>query len=71
MGTITVMMGIAMKSHPALKASALMRDRPLIVICRRRKITRKSPVILIMSFFPMDVVKIFAIACCFCFSWQR
>ena len=71
-GTITVMIGSAIKSHPALKASGLMRDRPLIVICRSRKITRNNPVMLIMSFFPMDDLKILAIvACCFCFSRQR
>ena len=70
-GTITVMMGRAMKSQPALKASALMRDRPLMVACRRRKIIRNNPVTLIISFFPMEEVKILAIVCCFCFSGQR
>ena len=66
MGTITVMMGRAMKSHPALKASALIKERPLMVACRRRKIIRNNPVTLIISFFPIEEVKIFAIvSCCF------
>ena len=70
-GTMTVTIGRDMNSHPAAKSPSGEPKVPLIesitenrlmVMCRRRKIMRNSPLMLIMSFLPIEDVKMFAIS---------
>jgi hypothetical protein len=55
------MIGKAIKSQPALNASGLIKDNALIVACNNKNITRNKPVTLIITFFPIEDVKMLAI----------
>ena len=70
-GTIMVTIGRDMNSHPMAKRPSgapklpvheSMIENELMVRCSRRKMMRNSPLILIISFLPMEDVKMFAIS---------
>jgi len=61
MGTIIPTIGRAIISQAALNVSGLKTEMIFMDICNVRKSMRNNPVMLIISFFPIDDVNIFAI----------
>ena len=70
-GTITVTIGSDINSHPNAKSPSgspnvplteSITEKRLMLMCKRRKIIRNSPLTLIMSFLPIEDVKMLAIS---------